>query len=334
MPSEQNLINRIVKAVVGKSPTKSGSNLSLGIGDDAAVIRPRGTHDWVVSCDQSLEGRHFLDGIHPPEVIGFKSLARAVSDLAAMGAVPEFFFLSLALPASKTGPWLDGFARGLSRASSEFGIGLAGGDTAQFENVCINITVTGCIKKGSAVRRSGARPGDAIFVSGQLGSAQFGLELILRSPRLRKKYPVLLHEHFYPRPRLMLGQWLVRKRFATAMMDLSDGLSSDLARMCRASGVGARIYESQVPRCGLPPEVSKLRLSNIKMALHGGDDYELLFTVRQKDVSKIPWQFHGTRISNIGTIIREKNVWLIGAAGKKSRFKPQGWDHFATKKAR
>ena len=154
--------------------------LRLGIGDDAAILHSPAKTDWVVSCDAFLEGVHFLADRHPPESIGYKALARATSDLAAMGAAPRFFFLSLAIPPARTGAWLTRLLGGMARASRKFDIVLAGGDTTELPIVSINITVIGEVKSGMAILRSGARTGDSIYVSGTLGQAQLGLELIRR----------------------------------------------------------------------------------------------------------------------------------------------------------
>src|SRR5450432_3605418 len=163
MTSENDLIERIARAVpsiVGGAPAKSGGRVRLGIGDDAALIAGGGTTDWVVSCDAFLEGIHFLSKLHPPDSVGYKSLARATSYLAAMGATPKIFFLTLALPKQRTGSWLDGYLAGMGRAARQLGMRIAGGDTTRFPSVSIGITVFGDIERGLAVTRSGARPGD------------------------------------------------------------------------------------------------------------------------------------------------------------------------------
>ncbi|MGH9709262.1 MAG: thiamine-phosphate kinase, partial [Candidatus Acidiferrales bacterium] len=186
--AEDSLIARLARRIpsVGRAGLrvdfreKGRSGVRLGIGDDAAILRQSSKTAWAISCDSSLEGVHFRDGIHPPESIGYKSLARATSDLGAMGARPRYFLLALALPTAKTGRWLDLFAAGMAKAARELSIRLVGGDISKSRNVMISITVLGEAAPGRAVTRSGARSGDLIYVSGQLGCAQLGLELILR----------------------------------------------------------------------------------------------------------------------------------------------------------
>ncbi|HEV2343577.1 MAG TPA: thiamine-phosphate kinase, partial [Actinocrinis sp.] len=167
---EDKLIARLARRIpAGRdgSGTAPCTEVRLGIGDDAAIVRQSSKIEWVVSCDSSLEGVHFRDDSHPPESIGYKSLARAVSDLAAMGSRPRYFLLALALPASKTGRWLDRFATGMARAARELNIRLIGGDTSKSRKVLINITVLGDVAPWQAITRSGARPGDLIYVSGR-----------------------------------------------------------------------------------------------------------------------------------------------------------------------
>lgn len=328
--------------------------IATGIGDDAAVFEaPVRGSETVLSCDWFLEGVHFVPEIHPAEAVGYKALARATSDLAAMGAQPKFFLLSLALPAQRIGKWLDGFAMGMVRAAREFGMVLAGGDTSRFGQVIVSITVGGEVRRGQALKRSGARPGDQIFVSGTLGSAQLGLELILRgivrSPAdLRNpEWRAPLEAHSRPRPQIELGRWLAgdagsdsgARRIASAAIDTSDGLSTDLAHVCEASGVAARIWADRLPGVEIPAELTKrsrgqrsgeksLGLDSLQLALHGGEDYQLLFTVPKNLAERVPQEFRRVRLSHIGEIVRGSKIELVGANGKKSRLSPGGWDSF------
>jgi len=303
------------------------SGIRVAIGDDAAVFRARPGYETVLTCDWFLQGTHFLLDRHPPDAVGWKCLARAASDLAAMGAEPRCFLLSLALPTSRTGAWLREFLNGLRAASQKLNCPVAGGDTTRHEDVLINITVVGECRRGQAVLRSGAQPGDAIFASGQLGEAEYGLQ-ILRSTRgyLNSGDP-LLRKHLYPEPRLALGAWLGKQRLATAMMDLSDGLSTDLPRLCWASGVGARIEECQLPVIDAPATREK-HVNAVSLALHGGDDYELLFTVAPKNVAKIPQRFAGTAITRIGEITSARKTVLINKKGPAKALPQRGWDPF------
>jgi thiamine-monophosphate kinase len=311
--------------------------LRLGIGDDAAIVVPdrRRRTEWVLSCDAFLAGVHFFAKAHPADSVGYKSLARATSDLAAMGATPRLFLLSLALPGSCTGRWLDEFLRGMGRASRSLGLRLAGGDTTKSSTVSISITVLGEVARGRALTRSGARPGDIIYVSGRLGQAQLGLQLIRsglgREPSLAR----LLAPHLYPKIRLELGAWLAQGRVASAMLDISDGLSTDLARLCAASGVGARLLASRIPRVRVPDahaaQLGGLKLDPFEMALHGGDDYELLFAVPARRAKRLRSAPGSSALTAIGEITGAKQIVLVGADGRARRLEPRGWDPFRKK---
>ena len=318
-----------LKDVVGQSGSGRGK-LRLGIGDDAALLSPKQGFETILTCDWFLEGTHFLSAKHPPDSVGWKCLARAVSDVAAMGGTPRYFLLSLALPAPRTGRWLAEFLRGLSRASRAFGCELVGGDTSRRSETLINVTVVGDVSNKNAVLRSGARPGDLIYVSGRLGEAEFGLRYVRgHKGRSSAKDPDL-KKHLYPEPRLALGRWLAEKGLATAMLDLSDGLSTDLPRLCGASSVGARIEASRIPVAGVSERLRarKKRYEALELALNGGDDYELLFTVAQRKARLVPKTFQGVGLTQIGRITREKDLLVLEEDGRKRQLTPGGWDPF------
>jgi thiamine-monophosphate kinase len=304
------------------------SGVRLGIGDDAALFKGTSGSEQILTCDWFLEGSHFLRDKHPPDAVGWKCLARAVSDVAAMGGVPRCFLLSLALPGSHTGLWLDQFLRGLRRAASRFGCVLAGGDTTRSKDILINVTVIGEVRSGKGVLRSGARPEDVLFTSGRLGQAELGLRLLRGSKRLVDGRNPLLRKHLYPEPRLALGQWLAEKRLASAMMDLSDGLSTDLPRLCAASGVGARLEGTKIPADRVPMSARRGGDDPLNLALHGGDDYELLFTVPRRKLKHLPRSQNGTLITAIGEITKERSLLLIDQAGREAPLPNLGWDPF------
>jgi thiamine-monophosphate kinase len=320
---EDKLIQRIAKAAA----FKSGRRLALGIGDDAALLIPRAGFETILTCDWFLEGSHFLLDKHPAESIGWKCLARAVSDVAAMGGAPTHFLLSLAIPETHIGPWLDRFLRGLVLAARRFDCRLAGGDTTRHDQILINVTVAGEIRDDRAVPRSGAKPGDLIYVSGRLGEAEFGLRSLLQNRRAGPRDSRCVKKHLYPEPRLALGQWLAGKRIATSMMDLSDGLSSDLPRLCAASGVGARIVTSKLPKLKLRGESPK-DLDLTELALNGGDDYELLFMVRPSWARRLPAKFQGIPLNCIGEITRQPRLLLLEPGGREETLPARGWDPF------
>jgi thiamine-monophosphate kinase len=309
----------------------------LACAKDAKRKSGNAGREWVLSCDAFLEDVHFRAGLHSPGAVGYKALARATSDLAAMGAQPRFFLLSLALPTARCGAWLDGFLSGLARASRQFEIVLAGGDTSRFPKVAASITVGGDVTAGHALTRAGARPGDLIFVSGTLGAAQLGLELLLRglvkSPANNRRWKRLLAPHMHPKIRLKLGMWLSGEQprgpcVASAAIDTSDGLSTDLNHICESSGVGARIQEELLPAASIPSELNKIGLNPLELALHGGEDYQLLFTVPARPAGRIPGSYHGVKITRIGEITRGRRIELIRRDGRSERLLPRGWDHF------
>jgi thiamine-monophosphate kinase len=330
MASERQLIERTGR----KLPSRTGHGVRIGIGDDAAVISPRGGYEWVLTTDAFLENVHFLLEVHPPEAVGYKALARATSDLAAMGARPRYFLLNLALPPSCTKIWFDRFLTGMSRAARSFGLVLVGGDTTRCPLVAINLTVIGEAAHGRTILRSGARPGDFLCVSGRLGEAEMGLQLLQRGLGKRKKWKSLLKKHFYPEPRLALGEWLAKSGKATAMIDTSDGLSTDLAHVCEASGVGARLWAEEIPKVVVPRSLQKLGLDPLRLALDGGEDYELLFTVPRRLARRLPRVVRGVPVTIIGEITREKRILLIDTAGRIRPLPAQGWDPFRKPSAR
>lgn len=323
---EAAVLKRIEAAT--QSLRSSSALIKLGLGDDAALIKAANGYDQILTCDWFLEKTHFLRDKHPPHAVGWKCLARAVSDVAAMGGVPRCFLLSLALPATHTGPWLEQFLRGLRRASRRFGCKLVGGDTTRRSQILINVTVVGEVRSGRAVLRSGARPGDVLCVSGRLGEAQLGFELIRRSKRGIERGDAKLKKHLYPEPRLAVGRWLCEERLASAMMDLSDGLSTDLWRLCEASGIGARVAVSRIPLVPVHPGEQTRGRDALRLALHGGDDYELLFTVPRSKLRHIPHSFQGVLITEIGEITKKGALLLIDEKGRSSSLPDRGWDPF------
>jgi thiamine-monophosphate kinase len=317
--SENDLVALIERAFGTKRPTA----LRVPPGDDAAVWTPTRGYELALTCDWFLEGTHFLRDKHPADAAGWKCLARAVSDIAAMGGKPRCFLLSLALPATLPGHWFDEFLRGLRRASKALHCELAGGDTTRQDKVLINVTVIGEQRRGHAILRSGAAPGDEIYVSGTIGEAELGLRELRRMRGMAKPTSAALRKHLYPQPRLALGDWLAENRLPTAMMDLSDGLSTDLPRLCAASGVGAIVESDFLPVSSLA-SVEDAR----NLALHGGDDYELLFTVARRNARRVPKRFEGLRLTRIGEITRKRKILVNNAKKKKVPLSSGGWDPF------
>jgi thiamine-monophosphate kinase len=326
---EKSLIAQIRRMAASGSPARTGpqrKSIIAGIGDDCAVIRfPVSTTkklDTLVTTDFSLEGIHFRRDWHPPESVGHRCLARGLSDIAAMGGDPVAAFLSLAVPRDVPQLWIKRFLRGLLSLAKNYGVTLAGGDTAESPTgILADIVVVGSVPQGQAVLRSGAQPGDHIYVTGELGGSAAALkEMMKKNHKLNPRhYP----RHFFPEPRIEVGKILREKGVASAMIDTSDGLSTDLAHLCEESGVGAEVQAETIPRAVVgrrPQEV------DLNLALHGGEDYELLFTAPRSKF--VPSRIAGVPITQIGHVIRVKKVFLMNSTGAGVEMKPKGWEHF------
>jgi len=309
---EKSLIERIRRRV------RVGASVATGIGDDCAVLRVPAGHQLLVTTDFTLENVHFRREWHPPEVVGWRCLTRGLSDIAAMGGEPRAAFLSLALERGIPQTWVNRFLAGLLEAAQEFRVPLAGGDTAQSAGgIQADIVVVGSVPKGTAALRSGARPGDQIYVTGELGGSAAAIARMREGKVRAADY----ERHFHPVARVDVGRWLRQRGLASAMIDVSDGLSTDLEHICEESGVGAEIEVAAIPRArvGRPAQQVDLHL-----ALHGGEDYELLFS----SARKIPSKLAGVHVTRIGQITRKRGVALIEAGGRRRRLLARGWEHF------
>ncbi len=316
---ERELIKRIRE--ISRPRAAAAQRLTRGIGDDCAILRPPRGHELLVTTDFSLEGVHFRRDWHSAEVIGHRCLVRGLSDIAAMGGTPMAAFLSLALPPEIPQKWVDGFLRGLQRLAKQFSVPLAGGDTAESPaGVLADIVVVGSVPKGKALLRSCARPGDRIYVTGSLGASAATIALLERGRKLREHdYP----QHFAPMPRIEVGRVLRERQLASAMIDLSDGLSVDLMHICEESGVGANLNPAAIPLAdiGRPP-----RQVDLDSGLHGGEDYELLFTAPRS--KRVPARIASVPISMIGVITRGRKILIPDANGHGTEVQPRGWEHF------
>lgn len=312
----------------GRSARPARAAIPTGIGDDCAVLRllpgqkSQGV-DVLVTTDFTLEGIHFRREWHPPEAVGHRCLTRGLSDIAAMGGDPVAAFLSLALPRDLPQAWVRRFFRGLIGLAEKYGVALAGGDTAESpDGVLADIIVVGTVPKGKAVLRSGARPGDRIFVSGELGGSAAAVVQMRNAPNKKLK-PSAYPRHFYPEPRIEEGRILREMGLASALIDTSDGLSTDLAHICEESGVGAELEAQAVPLASVGKRAHEV---DLKLALHGGEDYELLFTARPG--KRMPAHIAGVPITQIGHITRGSKVFLIKPGGGAGELEPRGWEHF------
>ncbi len=313
-------------------------NITLGIGDDCAILRPPPDSEILVTTDLTLENRHFRRNLHPPESVGHRCLARGLSDLAAMGATPIAAFLSLALPAKMLAEsagrlWITRFFQGLRALGELHRVPLAGGDTSESPGgnsalILADIVLIGHAPKGHALRRSGASAGDSLYVTGQLGGAAAELSSMFRRNRLASAKTTDDHPHLFPEPRLDVGEALLRRGLASACIDLSDGLSSDLAHLCRASKLRAEIEQAAIP---IHPLVRKSgQPAALQAALHGGEDYELLFAAPSS--RPMPTSLAGVPITRIGTLKTRSSkrpmMTLLAPDGTRTELKPSGWEHF------
>lgn len=318
----------------------AGKNVVLGIGDDCAILRPPAGSEVLVTTDLTLEGRHFRRDLHPPESVGHRCLARGLSDLAAMGATPLAAFLSLALPAPMVATaegraWIEHFFAGLQGLAEMHRVTLAGGDTSESPGgknatILADIVLVGTAPKGEALRRSGAAAGDALYVTGQLGGAAAELTTMLkRRRRILRVSTTEGHPQLFPEPRLDAGEALLRRRLATACIDLSDGLSTDLTHLCRASGLTAEIDQAALP---IHPLAARLGTdAALQAALHGGEDYELLFAAPSSIL--MPTSLAGVPVTRIGSLKKRRSgrpmVTILAPDGSRAELKAAGWEHFS-----
>ncbi len=326
MPLPERALIREIRRLAARRPPRADeslvSELVTGIGDDCAVLRLSPRQELLVTTDFTLESVHFRRDWHSPESVGHRCLARGLSDIAAMGGTPVAVFLSLAMPADLSQSWTMRFIRGLTKLANKYGVNLAGGDTAQSpQSVLADIVVLGSVPRGNAVLRSGARPGDRIFVTGNLGGASAAVMAMASAPT-SKVNPKQYVRHFFPEPRIQIGKFLGEKKLASAMIDTSDGLSTDLSHICEESGVGAEIESGRIPKATVG---NPRREVSLELALHGGEDYELLFTCPAR--KRIPPKIAGVRITEIGRITGRRGMFLRDANGSQ-KLLPRGWEHF------
>jgi thiamine-monophosphate kinase len=327
-----------------RATRSTGSGLRLGIGDDCALLAPRKGEEVAVTTDLSIAGSHFRLDWHQPEAVGHRALARGLSDLAAMGSRPVAAFLSLGLPRpltvgsgrrigprSVSGSWVQRFLDGFLALAEVHNTPLAGGDLAESPVALADIVLVGAVPRGRALLRSGARPGHLLYVTGAIGGAASGLARLAElaeaqpdcpnPPRIPKKLEALLAPHLYPQPRIRQGLWLQRHGLASAAIDLSDGLSTDLAHLCEESGVAAEVDAALLP---VHPAAT------LDQALHGGEDYELLFTA--PSTARQPRSIAGVPVTRIGRIAKRRAgqpvITLLTQQGPQP-LEPHGWEHFS-----
>lgn len=339
MPTESSIISSIRRRV------RYGNRVAVGIGDDAAVVRCGKDVDLLLCSDLMIESIHFKTQWSRPGWIGHKALASAISDVAAMGGVPRFALVSIALPALTSPEFVDELLEGALEAAKKFGVDLVGGDTSGSPGpIFIDVSVAGECEKQAAVTRSGARPGDLIFVTGDLGSAALGLTLLEQGHRLggdavrhgdsgeAKAEHDAMRKHLLPEPRCELGQEIALNKVATSMIDISDGLSTDLNHLLEESGCGAAILFERVPVAQPVMTLSELRqdIDGFALSLHGGEEYELLFTAdaEAREVVRGLSERFKLPITEIGEIVAEPGL-TVEHSGRQVRLRAGGFEHLA-----
>jgi thiamine-monophosphate kinase len=324
----------LIRQIRQRVKTNSRGQVRLGIGDDCALLRPAPGEEFAVTTDLSVAGQHFWLATHPPESIGHRAIARGLSDLAAMGASPIAAFVSLAVPPALAGEWTTRFFDGLLALAHSQKTTLAGGDLSEAEIPMADIVLVGSVPAGKALLRSGARPGQLLYVTGTLGGSAAGLARLaaMEEPEDKRRKrrsasgtstttnvePLALH--LYPQPRVAQGLWLRKKTMATSAIDLSDGLSTDLTHLSEESSVAAEIEAELVP---IHPGAT------LEQALNGGEDYELLFTAPES--ACIPNSIAGVPVTRIGRILKRgrgrATVTMKTREGSRP-LQPTGWQHF------
>jgi thiamine-monophosphate kinase len=310
-----------------------------GIGDDCAAIKPRKGFLLIATTDALVEGIHFKLKYISPYQLGVKSININLTDIAAMGGIPLYALLSIAVPPSFSVKFMDEFLRGVKQGAQKYKVSVIGGNISSSKSeFSINITLLGEIEKKYMTLRKGAKAGDKIFVTGCLGDSAAGMEILKKGQGARGKgQEKLINRHLMPSPRLEEGRFLATRRLATSMIDISDGLASDIRRICEESNVGANIFIKNIP---ISKELkdftsSQLKTRNSKLttsldfALYGGEDYELLFTVRPKKVAKLRtfWKGMKTPLTMIGEITN-RGINLVYKNGKTTPLKREGYNHF------
>jgi thiamine-monophosphate kinase len=283
---------------------------TVGIGDDAAIFDFPAGYSAVFCSDLLVENSHFIRELHPPKSVGYKSVAVNVSDIGAMGGIPMHFLISLAAPGEVDYSWMEGFWDGVEQACRNFEISLVGGDTSSSERIVIDVSMVGRVRTGEAVLRSGAKPGDGIYLTGHLGSSMLGLECL----KAGKSNDPSVKRHLYPEPRYRVGSAMAGR--AHAMIDVSDGLSTDLSHILEESKVSARIYKNRIPSAVGAEDA---------YVLHGGEEYELIIVG-----ADLPSSIEGVPLTRIGEIIdsaMDNQLFLIDGT-RQSALTALGWQHF------
>ncbi|PLX47211.1 MAG: thiamine-phosphate kinase [Desulfobulbaceae bacterium] len=319
-----------IKAVAAMSPSHA-PGLIRGIGDDCAVLSRDGDQVLLITTDTLVADVHFNLAWHGPYLLGRKAAAVNISDIAAMGGKPRYALLSAALNDALAEQGLEEFMAGFTAMLGEHDVVLIGGDTVAAPQPVFNVTLLGEMAAGQVRYRSLARLGDEVWVSGFLGRAAAGLALCEKSDQLSDRFAELVSAHLDPEPRVALGRLLAACDQVHAMMDLSDGLATDLAHICRASGVGADVDGRRLPLSATLKEAARyLQCEASQWALSGGEDYELLFTTAAGTGTELAERVSrelGLTLSRVGRITADNEVFLTEADGGRRCISFQGYEH-------
>lgn len=324
------LINELSKIINRKRKTRSG--LIVGIGDDAAILKVPPHENLIVTTDCLIENVHFTLKTTSPRQLGWKSLAVNLSDIASMGGVPLYGFISIAIPSHIDEAWIKEFYRGIKKCSDKFNVVIAGGDTSRSPHeLMINVVIIGQSEGKKAALRSSAKAGDLLFVTGTFGASGTGLALLQRYPAsLPAGFRPLIKAHLEPQPRVEEGLFLLGKSKRLSLMDSSDGLANALQLISLASGVGLEVEEPLIPISHATQKACRLlKADPLEKALNGGEDYELVGTCSSPDFEKIIKDWKSiTPLKVIGKVHQGRGVTLTDAKGKKKPLISFGYDHF------
>jgi thiamine-monophosphate kinase len=308
----------------------TGRPVIAGIGDDSAVLHPPMGKLQLVTTDMLVENVHFRLDIAEPFQIGWRSLAVNISDIAAMGGEPTYAFVSIGLPRETTVEFVDDLYSGMRKIAEAYSVDIVGGDTVFSPEVIINIALLGEVEAENLVLRSGAEVGDALVVTGDLGGSEAGLAILKRGLSMEGT-----EKHLMPVPRAREGRLLAKSGYVTSMIDISDGLASEVRHICEASGTGARLYMSKIPISGNVYQVAEhIGKTPHDLALYGGEDFELLFTCQPDKVSLLAediLKHCGTPLATVGRIVETSHSMTVeDASGGIAPLEPRGYDHFAS----
>ena len=327
----------LIARIAGGNP-KAAGRLVLGIGDDCAAFRQDSGKLLLATCDIQVEGRHFVKERSSARDLGLRCAAVNLSDIAAMGGTALYALISLGLPPQTPTAWVDGLYKGLREGLGRFGAAIIGGNITSSAMLIIDITLLGEMAEVELLRRGTAKPGEAILVTGTVGASAMGRIALERRLRPSKAIAPLAKAHRTPTPRIREGRVIASSGLATAMIDVSDGLAGDLGHICETSGIGASLDASALPIAPATRSIARsLRLDPLAIALHGGEDYELLFTCPKEQARNLTERVRretGTPVALIGETTSAQGILLRHADGRREHVEPTGWDHFAKQRAK